>query len=212
LESRRCKDYILALTATLEAEEALLDAEEAETARDSFQVLSRTDALTGLPNRRHLSEIIDQWWTGPDDFALMMIDIDYFKLYNDSLGHVSGDDCLKRVAGILASAVFGADAFCARYGGEDFTILMRVPGEADAAAWAETLVRTVRAGMIRHPARTDELNVVTVSIGVAMRRNVAATSPSVLFHLADGALYSAKQRGRNGFALCENAAPLRRTG
>ncbi|WP_322964023.1 GGDEF domain-containing protein [Sphingomonas fuzhouensis] len=201
LEWRRCNDYISALTATLEAEEA-------ETARHTFQILSRTDALTGLPNRRHLSETVDDWWTASDDFALMMIDIDYFKAYNDCLGHVAGDDCLKRVAEILASAVRGSDAFCARYGGEEFTILIRVQGEEAIATWAARLVQAIRAGMIPHPARRDGMHVVTVSIGVAMRRNVNGTSPSVLFKLADGALYAAKQRGRNGFALSEDSTLL----
>lgn len=202
LERRRSDDYLLALAATLEADEATLEAEEAESARQSFQTLSRTDALTGLPNRRHLAETIAGWWTLPTRLVLLMIDVDYFKLYNDRLGHLVGDECLQRVAGVLAATVQRPDAFCARYGGEEFTVLARVECEEEVAVWAERLVQAVRAAMIPHPARPDGEHIVTVSIGAALRDDRAPATSGALFDLADAALYTAKQNGRDGFSFC----------
>ncbi|WP_427025279.1 diguanylate cyclase domain-containing protein [Aureimonas ureilytica] len=203
VERRRCADYVSALGATLEAQQA-------DAARRTFEDLSRTDALTGLPNRRHLSETIDAWWSTPGDLALMMIDIDHFKPYNDRLGHPAGDECLCRVADALAAAAHGGKAFCARFGGEEFAVIARVEDEADAVRWARRLVRAVRVARIPHPARPDDLQVVTVSVGAASGRRAGVTSPASLLARADAALYAAKTKGRNGFAIGETVEDMRR--
>ncbi|AWN34809.1 GGDEF domain-containing protein [Methylobacterium radiodurans] len=194
IERRRCGDYLTALGATLRATSA-------DAARREFQNLSRTDALTGLPNRRHLAEQLDAWCATPDAVALMMIDIDHFKLFNDALGHPAGDDCLRRVAEVFAEAGTGDDALCARFGGEEFSLVLRNASEMEAARRARNLVQAIEALNITHPSRADGIGKVTISVGVARRSNGVPASPATLLAAADRALYQAKSRGRNRFVL-----------
>ncbi|KQT46819.1 hypothetical protein ASG52_14065 [Methylobacterium sp. Leaf456] len=195
MERRRCADYLSAL-------EASLRAKSADAARREFENLSHTDALTGLPNRRHLADTLDDWLSRPDAMALMMIDIDHFKLYNDALGHPAGDDCLRRIAGTFADFARRHDAFCARFGGEEFTVLVRDGGsELALARCARQLGKAVEALALVHPARADGIGVATISIGVARRPEGAVLPAADLIAEADRALYAAKRRGRNGFVL-----------
>jgi len=129
IERRRCEDYLSELGARLEAEAA-------EAARKQFQDLSRTDTLTGLPNRRFLDERMKDWFADDRPAAVMMIDIDHFKLFNDMLGHPAGDDCLRSVGAVFAAVASGADLICARFGGEEFTLAVRDAGELEAARLA----------------------------------------------------------------------------
>ncbi|MGU3422876.1 GGDEF domain-containing protein [Methylobacterium sp. D54C] len=202
-EQRRCLDYVRALGARLRADEA-------EQARREFQDLSQTDALTGLPNRRHLMSRLEEWLPLSDAPVVMMIDIDHFKLYNDALGHSAGDECLRRVAGVFASIVArDDDVFCARYGGEEFTFVIRSASEIEAAKWAKTLVHAVAALEIAHPARFDGIGIVTISVGVARGSDRTTWLPADLIAAADHNLYTAKKRGRNGVVLGHNARDLR---
>ncbi|MFD6320175.1 MULTISPECIES: GGDEF domain-containing protein [Methylorubrum] len=195
MEARRCRDYLVGLRVRM-----LRDM--AEQARQRFQDLSQTDALTGLPNRRALDLCLDAWLSNGGSVAMLMIDIDHFKRFNDSLGHPEGDICLRRVAETLAASTFGReDCLCARYGGEEFAVVLKDAGRAEAARLADDLVRAVAALGLRHPGRRDTFRIVTASIGVASNEQAGAgfreDPKAALVTMADRALYRAKQGGRN---------------
>jgi diguanylate cyclase (GGDEF)-like protein len=202
IERRRCEDYLSELGARL-------GAEAAEAARKQFQDLSRTDTLTGLPNRRFLDERMKDWFADDRPAAVMMIDIDHFKLFNDLLGHPAGDDCLRAVGAVFAAVASGADLICARFGGEEFTLAVRDAGELEAARLARGLVQAIESLAIAHPGRADGVGVVTVSVGVAFKPHGTAVSWRDVFADADRALYQAKRRGRNCFVLDHRVAEQR---
>lgn len=196
LERRRCTDYLTTLEATLLAEDA-------DAARKQYQDLSRTDALTRLPNRRHLSEQVETWLSSSQSIGLMMIDVDHFKFYNDTLGHPAGDACLQQVSAALANATNALDhAFCARFGGEEFSVVLRDASERSATSAAKAILQSIADLQIPHPSRPDGLGIVTVSIGVVVG---CSDDPDVSFNhmveFADRALYVAKRRGRNTFSM-----------
>jgi diguanylate cyclase (GGDEF)-like protein len=154
--------------------------------------LSATDALTGAANRRHLEHTLHMLCTEPPcgDF-LLLADIDFFKRFNDSHGHIAGDACLREVVAAMRSQVRRSD-LVARFGGEEFAIILPRTTYADALAMAER----IRAGVAGHCMRVaGRMEQVTVSIGVAERGR--AMAPSTLLALADDALYAAKREGRN---------------
>ncbi|MGX7706915.1 diguanylate cyclase [Methylobacterium sp. Gmos1] len=199
MEAQRCREYLRTLSARL--------ASEAEAAaRRRYQGLSHTDALTGLPNRRSLDETAEAWFSGERAAAVMMVDIDHFKLFNDTLGHPEGDACLRRVADLFATFVRGPDILAARFGGEEFTFLLRDAGAFEAARFAAGLVRAVEGIGIAHPGRCDGSGTVTISVGVALKPAGRARSREDLFAEADQALYQAKRRGRNRYALAGDVA------
>ena len=198
-ERRRSLEYLATLAATLEADGAH------KTTR-TYRDLALTDALTQLPNRRSLTDELEQAFGQRRPLAALMIDIDHFKSYNDTLGHPAGDDCLRRVADCFARIAEGTDgAFCARFGGEEFTFLLRDRGEFVAARLARLILRDVANLAITHPARSDGIGIVTVSIGVARTGWGGKGSPQELLNAADAALYNAKRRGRNQFSLSDDA-------
>lgn len=167
------------------------------------------DGLTGLFNRRHMDQLTDQTWKicseTSQPFALLMLDIDNFKKYNDHYGHQQGDDCLRAVALSLAQSVSDAgleDAFVARYGGEEFSVIL--PGVSDEAyrGLPDVLLGGVRALGIPHQLNGDQ-GIVTVSIGGA-RAEPAAGRIVELFRRADALLYRAKERGRNQAVLWDD--------
>lgn len=202
VEKRRCHDYLVSLTARL-------DTEIAEAARQQFQNLSLTDALTGLPNRRVLDERLEAWTAVNEPVVLMMIDVDHFKTFNDTLGHPAGDDCLRRIAGTFQAIADRSDALCVRFGGEEFTIAMRHTSELEAARIANRLVKSVEELDITHPGRTDDIGFVTVSVGIALRALHSRSSAATILALADVALYQAKSRGRNQYAFGRDLAGSR---
>ncbi|TNC12001.1 GGDEF domain-containing protein [Methylobacterium terricola] len=194
MERRRCGEYLRTLAAQLASEAA-------EAAGQRYKGLSGTDALTGLPNRRILDETAAAWCADRRAAALMMIDVDHFKSFNDTLGHPEGDACLRRVAALFTTFASGPDILAARFGGEEFTLILRDAGTSEAVRLAAALVRAVAVLGIAHPGRPDDLGIVTVSIGVALKGAGAASPPDALFAEADQALYQAKRRGRKGYAL-----------
>jgi len=156
------------------------------------------DALTGLSNRRHLDERTEAiWGMGPPDLpmALVMLDIDHFKLFNDRYGHPAGDRCLKRVAGAMAAVLRGADDLAVRLGGEEFLLLLPDTGLDVAIQIAERVRRAIEMLAIPHEGSVTA-PVVTASLGV-MVGTVGADDPAALLAGADKALYSAKRNGRN---------------
>ncbi|APW38654.1 hypothetical protein RD110_16805 [Rhodoferax koreense] len=172
---------------------------ELEAANRSLELLSATDGLTGIANRRHFDKLLLQEWNRQarlrQPLALAMLDVDWFKQYNDRYGHQAGDDCLRLVAGIVGGYVRRAGDVAARYGGEEFAFI--APG-LDAAEMLH-LAETIRA-VVEHrgiPHSLSPVGHVTLSIGVAVLVPDARTSPELLLRQADEALYRAKSQGRN---------------
>jgi diguanylate cyclase (GGDEF)-like protein len=174
--------------------------EELRIANEHLSRLSYADALTGLPNRRRLDDVLETEWRramrSATPLAVVIADIDAFKPYNDSLGHLEGDRCLVQIADVIRQSTSRAGDFAARYGGEEF--LMLVPGadEYSARLFSEGLRLAVENRAIPHPA-SRTASVVTVSVGFASIVPTAEMTPSMLVTQADAALYRAKQRGGN---------------
>jgi len=173
---------------------------ELKRQRDLLTRLSHLDGLTGIPNRRSLDETLAREWrrgsrsTRP--LSLMMIDIDHFKAYNDSCGHLAGDDCLRAVAQALKIPLERAADFVGRYGGEDFLGILPETDEEGAMMVARELLEGVASLNISHPA-SPLGGKVTVSIGIATATIQHEKNQTYLLQEADNALYRAKQEGRN---------------
>ncbi|HYC38039.1 MAG TPA: two-component regulator propeller domain-containing protein [Usitatibacter sp.] len=174
--------------------------EELRIANEHLSRLSFADALTGLANRRRLDDVLESEWRRAlrlqMPLAVVMADIDFFKAYNDTLGHPEGDKCLAAVAEVIRATASRAGDFAARYGGEEFVVL--APGADIAAAFefGERLRAACEARAIPHP-KSAVAPVVTISVGVASCVPAAEGSASALLAQADAALYRAKQGGRN---------------
>ena len=177
-------------------------------ANAQLALLSTTDGLTGIGNRRHFDERLgNEWQRGARQqipLALLLVDIDHFKLYNDHYGHVAGDACLRQVAQTLARCVRRADELAARYGGEEFVLLLPGSSLDDARAVAQCCMDEITQMALPH-ATSSTAPRLTLSIGIASLRPIAGTDPSTLVDAADAALYRAKKAGRNQFD-CVDAA------
>lgn len=177
---------------------------ELQAANQQLEVLSNTDGLTGLSNRHKFDQVWAQEWQRAVrqglPLAVVMIDVDHFKLYNDQFGHPAGDECLRRVAAVLAHSVRRAGELAARYGGEEFVVVL--PGlDADGALQEAERIRTeVSALGIPHTGSSAGA-VVTVSLGVASRVPQREEGLYLLLQEADDALYQAKHGGRNRVGL-----------
>lgn len=171
-------------------------------ANERLQELTRTDPLTGLANRRRFEDALAGEWDRAlgtrTPIAILMIDIDYFKWYNDRHGHLAGDRCLQRVARALADSVRAPD-LVVRYGGEEFAMILPGAG-VDAAHQVAERVRLAVAG-IHEEHRFSPTGIVTVSVGVASAVPAAGTGPQALVEDADRSLYEAKRDGRNRIAV-----------
>ncbi|RYZ05917.1 MAG: GGDEF domain-containing protein [Comamonadaceae bacterium] len=179
-------------------------------AEDRLLLLADTDALTGLLNRRALDRVLAAEAVLPAaegrTVALLFIDVDHFKPYNDSQGHPAGDVVLKAIAFCLSKRVVGPLDHVARYGGEEFVVVLIDTSTQAAARTAETLRAAVEAMGIPHPRSPG--GVVTVSIGLATTTSSALTQPSQVLEAADVALYEAKEAGRNQVRVSGAATPL----
>lgn len=192
------KAYLLTLREELRSHAAL------ETAK-LYELISQTDALTGLPNRRAFEDELHRRWEASVQsgkaLAVLVIDVDNFKRFNDSFGHAAGDECLRRTARVMRRDLREAD-FIARLGGEEFVVLMLVPHMDVAVSTAERLRAGVQALRIAHDGQTGQEEV-TVSIGVAVGAPPEVTDPDSLLHAADAAMYEAKTKGRNRWVQAE---------
>ncbi|MFL9650157.1 MULTISPECIES: GGDEF domain-containing protein [Exiguobacterium] len=157
------------------------------------------DALTGIWNRRAFDEKLERMWDEATDtgdvLALLLLDIDAFKTYNDTYGHLAGDACLERVANAIDKAV-GEDGMTARYGGEEFAVLLRPRHARQPKEIAERIRQAVLKLNIAHEMYSP-LRKVSVSIGVAEHAPTPSGDKTDLIEAADQALYQAKQSGRN---------------
>lgn len=165
-----------------------------EQERERFAGLSLTDDLTGLGNRRALDQALqrDRQTTA---LAVLMVDVDKFKLYNDTLGHLAGDVALQTVARMIKQNCARATDRTFRYGGEEFVALLAATGREGALAVAESLRDAVERLHIPHPGLEDGF--LTISVGVASREQGDVTHMEELLAHADSALYTAKNSGRN---------------
>ncbi len=165
---------------------------------EQLRELSHRDDLTGLPNRRYFERIFDTAFrsagTGDGSLALMMIDVDRFKRFNDSYGHMAGDRALKQVGGVLERYFSAPDRAVARYGGEEFIAIVQECGVEDALRLADEVRQAIAARQVTVGRRGRAS--LTVSIGVAIRSDADA-SGAELVERADAALYEAKQAGRD---------------
>jgi diguanylate cyclase (GGDEF)-like protein len=163
------------------------------------QSLSYVDALTGVPNRRHFDELLDQEWRRAlrDESAMsvVLIDVDLFKAFNDNYGHQSGDDCLKHVAVEVSGVLRRGGDLAARYGGEEFGVVLPGTEGPGALVVAEDMRRRVEGLKIAH--RGSPFKVVTISLGVKAMRPGPEDSLETILAAADRALYRAKETGRN---------------
>jgi diguanylate cyclase (GGDEF)-like protein len=187
--------------ASLERKVAERTEELAEVNR-RLEELSLTDPLTGLANRRRLTDVLESEWQralrSGEPIGLAMIDIDFFKKYNDHYGHQGGDECLRLVARTVAGSVRVAD-LAARYGGEEFSIIMPGAGPDGALMVAERARQAVAD--LGEPHALTESGIVTISVGVTAVVPVAGARAEDLIKVADEVLYQAKRDGRNRVAL-----------
>lgn len=171
---------------------------------DLLRMLVFIDGLTGVANRRRFDEALQAEWRhcrrNDLPLTLLLLDIDYFKRYNDHYGHQAGDACLQSVAATIKERLSRAHDLVARYGGEEFVCLMPECDLAAGQAMAEELRKAVEAKGIPH-ADSSTANMVTLSIGVATMKPNADCGPEFLVSAADAALYMAKSGGRNRVCL-----------
>jgi diguanylate cyclase (GGDEF)-like protein len=190
------------IRATNEGLEAIVRERTAELERSNHQLaaLSSTDALTGLANRRRFDEVwAEEWQRAARNglaLALILIDVDHFKAYNDHHGHQAGDDCLRGVAAVLAREARRAGELVARYGGEEFVVVLPGIDAAEARDFAERLRAAVEAEAIPH-GHAPAGPYVTLSMGVASSQPRHEADAEALLKDADVALYLAKRQGRN---------------
>jgi len=166
-----------------------------------LQKLAALDGLTGIANRRRFDETMRvEWQRGQRDkqpLTLLLCDVDFFKLYNDSFGHQAGDLCLKKVAAVLTEHLKRPADLAARYGGEEFAIILPETPLTGALIVAESCRRHLEQLAIENPLAETEFSTVTMSIGVASVVPSPSSSIEQLIHQADQALYAAKRGGRN---------------
>ena len=173
---------------------------ELETSNAQLRLLSSQDGLTGIANRRMFDETLEREWRRArrvnGKVALALIDIDFFKPYNDHYGHLGGDDALRRVAQSLSATMKRPGDLVARYGGEEFAIVLPDTDLGGAVTVAEHARKAVYALQIAH-AGSQISPLLSISVGVAEASPTDSDAPEAIIALADAALYEAKRSGRN---------------
>ncbi|WP_028670607.1 sensor domain-containing diguanylate cyclase [Saccharospirillum impatiens] len=180
-------------------------------AKSELERISLTDSMTGLANRRHFDQHLEQQWAlavrQRSALSLVMVDIDNFKPYNDEYGHPEGDAALKQVARALQRMATRPLDLVARYGGEEFALVL--PDTYDSTQVAENCRQAVEALGLRHEY-SGASDVVTISVGVCSLVPAEGQSLSELSEQADRAMYQAKQEGRNRVVVCSSERDLHR--
>ncbi len=171
---------------------------------DRLGWMSSHDELTKIYNRRYFNEQINKEWLrmlrNRDNLALIIIDVDFFKNYNDSLGHQAGDLCLQKIAACISDCCRRAGDLVARYGGEEFTVLLPNTDLAGAEEVAQHISKRVSELHLVHPNSTVSKKV-TISLGLTAMKPLMGCSYERLIRFADQALYEAKQTGRNKYCI-----------
>ncbi|NTV91281.1 MAG: diguanylate cyclase, partial [Clostridiales bacterium] len=174
--------------------------EQLEIEKNAAQLNSMTDSLTGLANRRYFDEMLLKEFNRVErtgtDLSLIMLDVDYFKKFNDCYGHVAGDECLKLISNAIKTIIGRSSDVIARYGGEEFVVVLPDTCMTAAKGLAERIRISVEELEIKHEDSKIS-KYVTVSLGVATVHAKGQTPPDQLVAMADKALYSAKKGGRN---------------
>ena len=196
----------------LNAIEAAHQHSEAEKRGLALERLSNTDYLTGVENRRAVDKRLRDYWNAWQSdgkaFAAILVDVDFFKKYNDFYGHQAGDRCLILVASVLNDTLKPLNASVGRYGGEEFIVLSRVTGRDQVMALCEIIRSAVEGLHLVHDQRRDGQAVVTVSVGASYTRPQTGPKLERIINEADRALYSAKANGRNCIRLFNPNDPL----
>jgi diguanylate cyclase (GGDEF)-like protein/PAS domain S-box-containing protein len=179
---------------------------ELSKANEALQKLANVDGLTQISNRRNFDEILQKELQRAIRFqhpiSLMMCDIDYFKQYNDSYGHLAGDDCLISIARCLKESFKRASDVPARYGGEEFAVILPHTKHIEAKYMSERFIENISNLKIPH-SRSDVSDYVTISIGVVSVLPDLPCDINALIKIADEQLYKAKQNGRNRIEMIE---------
>ena len=200
----RIRAHTKAYLTQLERDEAFRKLGELQTelqkSNAELQKLTCQDGLTGIANRRRFDDFIRKECLRSarenTPISLVLIDIDYFKLYNDNYGHLKGDDCLQKVAETLECAVQRPADIVARYGGEEFAVVLPSTDANGAVKIADSLRHAIESLELPH-AYSPLCNIVTISMGIACKVASEKASPADLIEMADEALYEAKNAGRN---------------
>lgn len=187
-ERKRAESEIASLATQLQKE------------KETAEKISLTDGMTGISNRRYLDDqVILEYFrmkrTG-QPLSIIMLDVDFFKLYNDTYGHLQGDECLKNIARVMKNSVKRATDITARYGGEEFVILLPDTSDSGVQTVAERIRQNVELLNMEHTS-SKIASFVTVSIGTATFNKYSDISPEMMIQKADEALYKAKNSGRN---------------
>lgn len=182
-------------------------AEALQIAHAAVQDMAIRDSLTGLANRRQLDERLAEEVARAERSALplslVMLDVDYFKGYNDQYGHLAGDEALRRVASVIAHSLQRPGDLGARYGGEEFTLVLPDTDSEGACRVADSLLDNLRALAIEHGG--SPFGYITASAGVYVAPPGTAATPLSMIKWADAALYQAKQAGRNRWCLAHES-------
>lgn len=187
--------------------------DQIEAQKEQLQLLSLTDSLTNLPNRRAMDERlgleVHTALRGKMPLSILMLDIDYFKPYNDFYGHVAGDECLKEVAVALKGLQQRESDFIARYGGEEFVMLLPTTDKEGAINVAEYLINKINNLKLPHE-KSQVADHITVSVGVSTfteaEIKVGTFSVDNILKISDRALYAAKESGRNRYCHADELA------
>ncbi len=173
-------------------------------ANRELQKLARIDSLTQVANRRYFEEMLEREWNrlarSQEPLGILLCDLDFFKQYNDTYGHLAGDRCLKDICSALKHSVQRPADLIARYGGEEFVVLLPNTDIPGTLAVAERIHQVIRNMAIPHVG-SQTSDTVTMSIGAAAMIPDLSHHPAKLVDIADRALYSAKHRGRNQTVL-----------
>jgi diguanylate cyclase (GGDEF)-like protein/PAS domain S-box-containing protein len=173
--------------------------ENLQSAYRAMETLVVVDPLTGIANRRRFDDLLANEWRRAlresAKLSLLLIDVDHFKRYNDTYGHVRGDSCLKQIAEAALDVIFRPGDLVARYGGEEFAVVLPGADETGARAVAEDICQAIRNRQLPHEGNAP--GIVTVSIGCATMVPLRGKTAQDLIEAADQALYRAKARGRN---------------
>jgi diguanylate cyclase (GGDEF)-like protein len=173
-----------------------------DTLVNELEVLSITDPLTGLANRRWLESYVNEECEkalhSKKELSVFMLDIDHFKLFNDFYGHAMGDKCIKIIADVIKRTFRARSGLAARYGGEEFCCIVSETGSESACLIAEEILQELKNEAVPHE-KSNTSNHVTISLGVYSGLPSSSESGKDLIKRADTYLYHAKENGRNQF-------------